>query len=162
WGLSVCLGLGLSSVQILPLAVYLGKSSVWSERKREHPAWWRFERPRLLEMVCTAVPYAYGSQRRGHPNLARALGGSHLNESGGGLVGLGTILWLGPLAMVKRRRVFPVGFLGALALAGALGSFRVPPIDNMLRALPVLDVTDNRRLTMWVSFALALLGGIGL
>ena len=43
-----------------------------------------------------------------------------------------------------------------------MGAFRLPPVDNLLRALPVLDVTDNRRLTLWVAFALALLGGIGL
>jgi hypothetical protein len=45
---------------------------------------------------------------------------------------------------------------------GALGAFRLPPIDNLLRLLPVLDVTDNRRLTLWVAFGLTLLGGIGL
>ena len=31
-----------------------------------------------------------------------------------------------------------------------MGAFRWPPVDNLLRALPVLDVTDNRRLTLWV------------
>ncbi len=35
-------------------------------------------------------------------------------------------------------------------------------MDNLLRACPVLDVTDNRRLTLWVAFGLTLLGGIGL
>jgi hypothetical protein len=43
-----------------------------------------------------------------------------------------------------------------------MGAFRVPPVDNLLRVLPVLDVTDHRRLTLWVAFGLALLGGIGL
>jgi hypothetical protein len=108
------------------------------------------------------MPYAYGSQRRGHPNLARALGVNNLNESAGGFAGLGTIIWLAPLAVVTRRRAFPVGFLGALALVGALGAFRLPPVDNLLRALPVLEVTDNRRLTLWVAFTLVLLGGAGL
>ena len=162
WALGTCLGLGLASVQILPLAAYLAKSAVWGERIRERAAWWKIERPRLLEMVCTAVPYAYGSQRRGHPNLARALGVNNLNESAGGFAGLATILWLAPLALLTRGRSFRVAFLAALAIAGALGAFRLPPVDNLLRALPVLEVTDNRRLTLWVSFALVLLGGIGL
>src|SRR5262249_5406458 len=96
WALGVYLGLGLASVQILPLAGYLAKSPVWSERTRERAVWWKVERPRLLEMACTAVPYAYGSQRRGHPNLARALGVNNLNESAGGFAGLGTVLWLAP------------------------------------------------------------------
>ncbi len=43
-----------------------------------------------------------------------------------------------------------------------LGAFRLPPIDNLLRALPVLEVTDNRRLTLWIAFGLTLLGGMGL
>ena len=43
-----------------------------------------------------------------------------------------------------------------------MGAFRIPPVDNLLRACPVLDVTDNRRLTLWVAFGLTLLGGIGL
>ncbi len=33
---------------------------------------------------------------------------------------------------------------------------------NVLRAVPVLEVIDHRRLTLWVAFALVLLGGIGL
>ena len=36
------------------------------------------------------------------------------------------------------------------------------PVDNLLRALPVLDVTDNRRLSLWVAFSLCLLGGFGI
>ena len=36
----------------------------------------------------------------------------------------------------------------------AFGAFRLPPVDNLLRALPVLGVTDNRRLTLWVAFGL--------
>ena len=98
----------------------------------------------------------------GIPTWRRALGVNNVNESAGGFAGLGTILWLAPLAVVTRGRSFPVAFLGVFAVSGALGAFRLPPIDNLLRALPVLDVTDNRRLTLWVSFALVILGGIGL
>jgi hypothetical protein len=154
--------LALASVQILPLGSYLAKSPVWSARQSETAAWWKIARPRLLDLLCTAVPYVYGSQRRGQPNLAKALGVNNLNESAGGFAGLGTLLWLAPLALVTRGRSFHVAFLAGLGLFGVMGAFRLPPVDNLLRALPVLDVTDNRRLTVWVSFALALLGGFGL
>ena len=148
----------LSAVQILPLGFYLAKSPVWSDRQRERPAWWVIDRPRLLDAVCTAVPYVYGSQRRGHPNLARALGVHNLNESAGGFAGLATLIWLAPLAVVTRGRSPQVAFLTGLVVFGAMGAFRWPPVDNLLRALPVLDVTDNRRLTLWVAFGLTLLG----
>jgi Bacterial membrane protein YfhO len=162
WTLGTCLGLGLSAVQILPLGFYLAKSPVWSDRRTERPAWWVIDRPRLLDAMCTAAPYLYGSQRRGHPNLARALGVHNLNESAGGYAGLATLIWLAPLAVVVCGREPRVVFLTALVVVGAMGAFRWPPVDNLLRAVPVLNVTDNRRLTLWVAFGLTLLGGIGL
>jgi hypothetical protein len=162
WALGVCLGLSLASAQILPLGSYLSRSPVWSARQHETAPWWKVTRPRLLEMACTAMPYVYGSQRRAQPSIAKAVGVNNLNESAGGFAGLATLIWLAPLAVVTRGRSFHVRFLAGLAIAGAMGAFRLPPVDNLLRALPVLEVTDNRRLTLWVSFALALLGGIGL
>ncbi len=47
-------------------------------------------------------------------------------------------------------------------MIGGLAAFGVPPVANLLRALPVLDVADNRRLSLWVAFSLCLLGGIGI
>ena len=162
WSAGTTLGLGLAAVQILPLGFYLTKSSVWSDRRGERSAWWQLERPRLLDAACTAVPYMYGSQRRGHPNLARALGVHNLNESAAGYSGLATLMWLAPLAVATHRRSRHGAFLIGLVLIGMLGAFRLPPIDNLLRALPVLEVTDNRRLTLWIAFGLSLLGGMGL
>jgi hypothetical protein len=162
WTSGTCLGLGLAAIQIIPLGFYLSKSSVWSDRRSERPAWWVIDRPRLLDAACTAAPYLYGSQRRGHPNLARAFGVHNLNESAGGHVGLATLIWLAPLAAVVGRREPRVLFLTGLVVFGLLGAFRFPPVDNLLRALPVLGVTDNRRLTLWVAFGLSLLGGMGL
>jgi hypothetical protein len=156
------LGAALAAVQILPLGVYLTKSSVWHDRQREHPAWWAPVRPRLLDAVCTAIPYAYGSQRRGHPNLAKALGVNNLNESAGGYVGLAALIWLAPLAVVNRHRCGRVAFLAGMVLFAALGAFRLPPVDNLLRALPILEVTDNRRLTLWIAFGVTLLAAMGL
>jgi hypothetical protein len=162
WGMGTALGLGLAAVQILPLGFYLSKSSVWADRLSERPAWWAFSRPRILEAVCTAAPYVYGSQRRGHPNLAKALGVQNLNESAGGFAGLATLIWLAPLAVLTRGRSPRTAFLAGVVALGSMGAFQLPPVDNLLRALPVLGVTDNRRLTLWMAFGLSLLGGIGL
>jgi hypothetical protein len=69
---------------------------------------------------------------------------------------------LAPLALTHWRTQARVRFLAMLGACGALGAFRLPPVDNLLRALPVLSVTDNRRLTLWVAFALVLLAGMGI
>ena len=162
WGAGIVLGIVLASVEVVPLAFYLTRSPVWVDRARERRSPWELERPRLLDAVCTALPYAYGSQRRGHPNLARALGVHNLNEAAGGFAGLATLVWLAPLAWSARVREPRVWFLAGLAAFGASGAFGLPPVANLLRVVPVLDVTDNRRLTLWVAFALVLLGGIGI
>jgi hypothetical protein len=52
--------------------------------------------------------------------------------------------------------------LFGLGCIGFLGAFRLPPVDNLLRLAPVLNVTDNRRLGLWVAFSVSLLGGVGL
>ena len=162
WGAGVALGLGLASITVVPLAVYLGKSPVWSDREHDRPSPWRLTAPRLLDAACTAVPYAFGSQRRGHPNLARGLGVHNLNESAGGFAGLATLVWLAPQGWLARRRQARATFLAGLAGVGLLGAFGVPPVVNALRAAPLLNVTDLRRLTLWAAFGLALLGGVGL
>jgi hypothetical protein len=161
WAAGIALGILLAAVQVLPLGAYLSRSSVWGDRQREARVWWHVVRPRLLDAVCTAFPYAYGSQRRGDPNLARGLGVHNLNESAGGYAGLATLLWLAPLGLRHRERRTEVGFLTVLVLIGAMGGFRLPPVDNLLRAVPVLDVMDNRRLSLWLAFGLVLLGAFG-
>lgn len=161
WAAGMALGIGLAAIQILPLAEYLTKSPVWTDRAAERRSPLVIVRPRILDVACTALPYAFGSQRRGHPNLARGLGAHNLNESAGGFAGLGTFLLLTPLSLSARRRP-RVRWLLGLTLFGLLASYRWPPFDNFLRAIPVLNVTDNRRLSLWVAFGLSLLGGVGL
>ena len=162
WALGVALGIGIAAVEVVPLGFYLTRSPVWGDREREKMSPWTLARPRVLDSACTALPYLYGSQRRGQPNLAKALGVYNLNESAGGFAGLATLIWLAPLAWSSRRANPRVKFLVGLTIFGFLGAFRLPPVDNLLRALPILGVTDNRRLTLWVAFGLVCLGGIGL
>ena len=158
----VVLGVAMAAIEIVPLGFYLARSSVWADRAAERAPFWVLTSPRWLDAVGTALPYAFGSQRRGHPNLARAVGAHNLNESAGGFAGLATLLWLAALGWDSRSRARRVEFLAALAVLGAFGAFGIPPVDNVLRALPVLNVTDNRRLTLWVAFGLVLLGAHGL
>lgn len=162
WGSAVLIGILLAAIEVVPLWVYLGKSPVWADRAGERASPLTLKAPRILDSVCTAFPYVFGSQRRGQPNLARALGVHNLNESAGGFAGLITLVWLAPLAVWTRKRSRRVQFLALLTVIGAMGAFEVPPIPNLIRLLPVLNVTDNRRLTLWVAFGLVMLGGIGL
>jgi hypothetical protein len=162
WSVGIGLGLAIAAIEVVPLGFYLAKSPVWGDRERERTSPWTMARPRLLDAACTALPYLYGSQRRGQPNLAKAVGVNNLNESAGGFAGLATLIWLAPLAWSARRVQPRVRFLVGLTAFGLLGAFRLPPVDNLLRALPVLGVTDNRRLTLWVAFGLVALGGIGI
>ncbi len=121
WALGVTLGLGIASVEIFPLASYLTRSPVWGDRAAERVAPWRLARPRWLDLACTAAPSLYGSQRRGEPNLARALGVHNQNESSGGFAGLATLALAGAPGLVEPataadRRV--PGGLGGVRPAG--------------------------------------------
>ncbi|QEH37315.1 Bacterial membrane protein YfhO [Aquisphaera giovannonii] len=162
WSAGIGLGTLLASVQVIPLAGYLSRSSVWGDRRQEMKPWWAFAKPRVLDSACMAFPYAYGSQRRGQPNLARAVGVQNLNESAGSYAGLATLLWLAPLGLRRRGWAGEAGFLAALAAFGAMAAYRLPPVDNLLRMLPVLDVTDNRRMALWAAFGLVMLGAAGI
>jgi hypothetical protein len=162
WAAGITLGIMVAAVEVVPLGFYLARSPVWADRERERPSAWTLTRPRLLDAACTGLPYAFGSQRRGHPNLARGLGVHNLNESAGGFAGLATLVWLAPLGWSARMVQPRAWFLAGLVAVGALGAFGWPPVENLLRAAPVLGVTDNRRLVLWVAFGLVLLGGIGL
>ena len=156
------IGVGLAGVQILPLGAYLTRSPVWSDRDADRPAAVALTPPRLLDATNLAFPYIFGSQRDGHPNLAKPLGVHNLNESAGGFAGLATLIWLAPLALMRRRDMPRVKFLAALALAGFLIAYEIPPFANLVRLIPIINVIDHRRLGLWIAFSLVLLGGIGL
>jgi hypothetical protein len=162
WSIGVTLGVGIAAIEIVPLAAYLARSPVWRDRESARPSIWRVPSPRFLDSLCTATPYAFGSQRRGHPNLAKALGVNNVNESAGGFAGLPTLLWLAPASFASRRARPIVVLLWGLVGVGFMGAFGMPPVANGLRLLPILNVMDHRRLTLWVAFGLLALAGIGL
>ena len=147
------MGVGVAAVEVVPLGFYLAKSPVWGDRERERPSPWTMVRPRFLDAACTALPYLYGSQRRGQPNLAKAVGVHNLNESAGGFAGLATLIWLAPLAWSARRFQPRVRFLVGLTVFGLMGRFRCrrwttcfapcragrdrqPPVDALGRVRP--------------------------
>ncbi len=162
WSSGVLLGLILSAPSIVPLGVYLMKSPVWVDREADRASAWEVTEPRWREALCTAWPDLYGSQRRGQPNLASALGVENLNESAGGFVGLPCLVLLAPLGWAVRRRVRVVGWASALIVFGGLLAFEVPPLSNLSRTIPVWNVIDHRRAALWVGFGLLVLGGAGL
>ncbi|MDB5353177.1 MAG: hypothetical protein JWN86_4424 [Planctomycetota bacterium] len=162
WSMGIVLGIGLAAIEVVPLATYLSRSPVWSDRAAERIPILGVTRPRVLDAMTTAFPYLFGSQRRGHPNLAKALGVHNLNESAGGFAGLAALVLLAPAAWTRRWQHPRVRFLVGLGVFGATAAFGVFPVANLLRALPVLNVADNRRLTLWVAFTLSMLAGIGI
>lgn len=162
WGLAVTLGVMFAAIEVVPLGFYLSRSPVWADRKTMSEGIFELGRPRLLDAICVGVPYAYGSQRKGHPNLARAIGVHNLNESAGGYAGLATLLWLAPMGAGQWWKRREARFLTVLVGVGFCGAFGLPLVSNLFRAVPVLDVMDHRRLTLWVAFGLVMLGGMGL
>ena len=162
WGAGITLGVGLAAVQLLPLASYLSKSPVWQDRLAERDRDGGAQPPRLLDSFCTAFPYLYGSQRQGQPNVAKFLGVHNLNESAGGYAGIPAWLVLAPLSMACLRVNRRVPFLLTLLALGFCLAFAIPPLPRLLGPLPILNVIDHRRTTLWLAFATIMLAAIGL
>ena len=158
----IAIGLLLGAVQILPLGSYLAKSPVWGDRRLETRPWYEavasaIARRRMHGLALrvrqpAARPSQPGQGARGQQpeRIGRRLRGS-------GHARLCSPRW----AYVAVVGSVEATFLAGLVAVGAMGAFRIPPVDNLLRLLPVLEVTDNRRLVLWVAFGLTLLGGPG-
>jgi hypothetical protein len=162
WIASVGLGVGLAGVQILPLGAYLAESPVWSDRLVERTGAGPVHKPRLLDSLCTVAPYLFGSQRQGHPNVARALGVHNLNESAGGFAGTPTWLLLVPLGLAAWRTQPRVRFWLIMLVLGIGLAFAIPPLPHLLDPVPVLNVIDHRRTTLWLAFAQVVLAAFGI
>ncbi len=162
YALGLALGIGVAAVEVIPLGFYLSKSRVWNDRSQERANFATITEPKIKDMLCTAIPYLYGSQRKGDPNLARPLGVRNLNEAAGGYAGLACLVVLAPSAWLWSKHASRSRFLGWFTLFGLLAAFDIPPIPNLLRIVPVVNVIDQRRWTLWVAFGLVMLGSIGL
>lgn len=152
----------IAAVQLVPLAEYLKHSQAWAERSAAVRSPLALRKPHLLAIPALAVPYVYGSYLRGHPHVEKALGVENFNEIAGGYTGLTTLAVLVPLAFRARRRHRWVWFWLTLDILSIAAVYRLPVVDNFLRLIPVLNVTQNERLLLVVSLAHCLLGGAGL
>ncbi len=102
WSAGVALGVGIAAVEVVPLGFYLAKSPVWADRERERTPPWQLSRPRVLDAACTALPYLYGSQRRGQPNLAKGAGRPQPERVGRRVRRAGDLDLAGPSGLVGR------------------------------------------------------------
>ena len=87
WSAGIALGVGIAAVEVVPLGATWRKarSGATASASANPPGPWPGRG--FLDSACTALPYLYGSQRRGQPNLAKAIGVHNLNESAGGFAG---------------------------------------------------------------------------
>ena len=146
-------GLALAAVQILPLGFYLAKSPVWSDRAK-----------RATGVVANRSAAAArrglhgGSLRLRQPAPRPSQSGpgpgrAQPERVGGGICRSGDPALAGAAGRGRRAAANRVSrFWPGSWSFGAMGAFRCRRWTTCCAALPVLDVTDNRRLTLWVAF----------
>lgn len=161
---AILLGLLLSAPAWASLADYLDQSPIWADRVTEHSGGGRGATSRWADLPTLAVPFLYGSERRGDPNFHKALGAGNANEAASGYVGLVALLLLIPVGLLnpdsRRRPLFR--FALSLWLAGLWVAYRLPPVPLVWPHLPVLQGIDPRRFVVAMNFGGVLMAGMGL
>jgi hypothetical protein len=160
--IAVFLSLVTTAVQLVPTAEYLMQSEALAQRSAHRMSLLEFRTPELLAMPALVAPYVYGSYLRGQPHVEKAFHVENFNEIAGGYTGLVTLCVLVPLAIQARRRYGWIPFWFALDGVCLAVVYHVPPFDNLVRLVPVLNVTQNERLLLIVSLAHCLLAGAAL
>ena len=157
---ALLLGTAGAAVQLLPLGEYILESAKFQERLALAPPLWFVPRPRVLAMVALVCPYCFGSHLRGDLPLGVLLGVGNFNESNGGYVGLVSLVLAGFAIALGARRGLDLFFLvlGGLAFCVA---YAIPPVFNLIHALPLFRVSVNTRLLLLLAFALSVLAGRG-
>jgi len=160
FAVGVVLGTAGAAVQLVPLGEYILASAMLRERIALAPPFWFLPRPRLLAMVALACPYCFGSHLRGDLPLGVLLGVGNFNELNGGYVGLISLALVGIAIALGARRGLDLFFLllGGLTLCVA---YAIPPVFNLIHALPLFRVSANTRLLLVLAFALSVLAGRG-
>jgi hypothetical protein len=159
-GSAVLLGTAGAAVQLLPLGEAVLESATLVDRAAATPGFWSLSRPRWLAMLALVCPACLGSTQRGDVPLGAILGVGNFNEVAGGYVGLVALALVLPVlagaGFCGIDRFFVV--LGGVAFAVA---YRIPPVANLIDALPLFRVTANFRALLVLAFALAMLAGRG-
>jgi hypothetical protein len=155
WGPFVAawaVGGALSAVQTLPLASYLLSSTRWAA--------WHAGDPMPLALVARLALRFVLPDAWGHPATGDFWGPFNF---------VSTTLYLGALtlplalaAVVLERRDRRFLAVAAMSLFALLGAFRLPPVEPLLMALPVVQKALHHYLAFGFSLGLALLAAAGL
>jgi hypothetical protein len=157
---ALILGTAGATVQLLPLGEFILESAMLRERIALAPPFWFLPRPRLLAMVALVCPYCFGSHLRGDLPLGVFLGVGNFNELNGGYVGVVSLVLATFAIALGARRGIDLFFLilGGLAFCVA---YAIPPVFNLVHALPLFRVSANTRSLLLLAFALSVLAGRG-
>ena len=157
---ALLLGTAGAAVQLLPLGEYILESAKFQDRLALAPPLWFLPRPRVLAMVALVCPYCFGSHLRGDLPLGVLLGVGNFNELNAGYIGLVSLVLAGIAIALGARRGLDLFFLilGGLAFCVA---YAIPPVFNLIHALPLFRVSLNTRSLLLLAFALSVLAGRG-
>ncbi len=157
---ALVLGTAGAAVQLLPLGEYVLESAILHERLTSAASGWSLPRPRLLAMIALVCPYCFGSHLRGDLPLGVFLGVGNFNELNGGYVGLVSLALAGMAIALGARRGIDLFFLilGGLAICVV---FAIPPMFNVINAVPFFRVSSPQRMLLLLAFALCVLSGRG-
>ena len=161
---SLIVGFLISAPAWVSLASYLSQSPIWADRIAEHSGNGRSASARWMDLPTLVAPYLYGSERRGDPNLHKALGAGNVNEAASGYVGLVSLLALIPAALIhpKIRQLKLLRYALCLWLTGLIIGYRLPPVAWIWPHLPILQGVDPRRFVIGMSLGGCILAGLGL
>lgn len=141
---AVHIAVGLAAVQILPTLEWL------SHTAREPNAGKLFPPRPLSEAVAF-----FSRDLFSNPNTI----GVWIPE-GAAYAGLVTLFLL-PFAFLEARRSTPA-FFGLLLTFAVMGAYGLPPVHQLIGALPVFRHLPNYRLVLLADFSIAMLAGLGL
>jgi hypothetical protein len=157
---ALLLGTAGAAVQLMPLGAYILESATLRGRLDHALPLWSFPRPRFLAMLALVCPYCFGSHLRGDLPLGVLLGVGNFNELNGAYVGLISLVLVTVAIMLGNRRGFDLFFL-LLGGTAFCVTFAIPPVFNVINALPLFRASINVRMLLILAFALSVLAGRG-
>jgi hypothetical protein len=155
---SLAIGFFLAAPQMLPYLEYYGQSST-DAASTAIQRWSISLTPNTS--IFFLLPHLSGSPADGFEDMAKYLGLGELpnfNERTG-YVGILPLMFA-LLAVVLRRCAFTLFYL-FVTIASLLVIFGVPPLPDIVGALPVLCDICQTRLLLFVGFSMAVLAGLG-
>ncbi len=152
WVGGYALGTLLAAVQVLPFLEYLGESAAWHARATTQPDLWL---PPYLAWTLIS-PLLFGTPI--HSNWWDMW--TNYNEAAN-YAGLLPLLLVPAAFCLRTQRGVAVALTGGALLAAGV-AYHVPGLFDAWTALPLLRTAANQRLIVFVQFASALLGALGL